>query len=438
MTKKWSRSDVRECIREMGLDPFEVDFHIVPANVLYDLAARALPGRYSHWSHGKSFHEGITRHDYRFGRIYELVFNTDPCQAFLLDVNSEIINLLVQAHVYGHSDFFKMNREFSGTDRGMNLNAAMRAERIRKYEEEYGEDEVREAIDDILAVEFYAEHDRYDARIKEKSTNERKPGEFDDLLKKPEVFVKDPSYDEKVRFSGLPTMDVLGFLMAEAPVEDWKRDLISIVREDGLYFMPQIKTKIINEGWASFIHQKVMRQLDIGDHEYFEYAETNAGVVSAGQVSLNPYWLGVQIFKDVEKRLGWEEALRARRMETNSGFLRNYLTKELIEELDLLHYRETERHYVVGDTEWERIRNHLIEEVTDRMPSILVVDKNYKKEGALLIKHNYYGRSLEKEDAIMVLRHLKNLWKRKVYLETVIWENGKVEVWSSEDKVKGE
>lgn len=431
MSKKWDRNDIRECVREMGLDPFEVDFHIVPANVLYDLSARALPGRYSHWSYGKSFHEGITRHNYRFGRIYELVFNTDPCQAFLLDVNSEIINLLVQAHVYGHSDFFKMNREFRGTDRDMGINSAMRAERIRKYEEEYGEDEVREAMDDILSIEFYADSNRYNSAIKEKNEEEREPGEFDDMLKKPKVFQKDPSYEEKKRFSGLPTYDLIGFMMEESPVEEWRKDLMSIVREESLYFMPQIRTKIANEGWASFIHQKIMRQLDIGDDEYFEYAETNAGVVSAGQISLNPYWMGVQIFKDIEKREGFEKALQVRRMETDSGLLRNYLTRELVEELELLHYRETDTHYVVGDTEWEKIRNNLVNEVVDKFPSIKVVDKNYNQEGGLLLKHEYYGRPLVKEDAENVLKHLKRMWKREVYMETEV-EDGVLEVWKAE------
>ncbi len=415
-SKKYNVEDIRKCVEDMGLDPFDTDFQIVPADVLYDIAARAMPGRYSHWSHGKSFYEGITRHDYRFGRVYELVVNTDPCQAFLLDLNSDVINLMVKAHVYGHSDFFKNNREFESTDRQMHLNSAKRAERVREYESIYGEDEVREVLDSALTLEWYVSSDKYNSSLKEEKWKDEKEGDYNDLKFRKDVKEKELSYDEKIRFSGLPTYDVLGFFIEEAPIEDWKKDLLSIVRNDGLYFLPQVKTKISNEGFSTTVHQKVMRCLDIEDHDYMEYAESNARVASAG-VSLNPYWLGNQIYRDIEKRFDFDKCLDVRKMETDSGFLRNYLTEELIEDLNLVRYGETKTHYVVGDTEWEKIKNGIVNDLTDRFPSIKVIDKDYK-DGSLLLHHDHYGRNLRETEAVKVLNHLKQLWKRDIYLQT--------------------
>ena len=416
MTKR-ELKDIEQAAKEMGLNPFEVDFHIVPADVLYDIAARMIPGRYSHWSHGKNFWDGITRHNYRFGRLYELVINTDPCQAFLLDTNSEITNLMVQAHVFGHSDFMKNNREFQGTDRQMHISAPRRAERIRNYEQVYGEEEVRKVLDSALTVQFYVTTEGYKPEILDEK-KDKAPREFDDIInidKKEEIEIED--YDIIKRFAGLPCDDLLDFLTKEAPVEGWKKDIMAIVRKDGLYFWPQIRTKITNEGWASFIHQKIMRGLDLKDHEFWEYAEENANVVSAAQYSLNPYWLGVQIFKDIEKKHGFEEALKVRKMETDSTFLRNHLTEDLIDKMGLIRFSEKGNYYVVKSKEWQQVRNGLINDLTDRFPDIYVADKDYEN-GGLLLKHRHHGRNLKKYDAVKVLQHLKEFWKKDVYLET--------------------
>jgi len=431
-SNKWDKNSIRECVEILGLDPFPVDFHVVPADVLYDIAGRSMPGRYSHWSHGMSFHEQITRHDYRFGRVYELVINTNPCQAFLLDLNSDIINIMVKAHVYGHSDFFKNNREFSPTDRDMGVNVSKRAERIRQYEETYGEDEVRSVLDSALTVEFYVSAEKpYDPVMLEEDWKEDREIEYKDVLnisgKKDKK--EEKTYEEKIRFSGLPTRDVLGFLITESPVEDWKKDVMSIVRADGIYFYPQIRTKIANEGFATMVHQKTMRMLDVEDHEFIEYAESNAGVASA-RVMLNPYWLGNQIFRDIDEKFGFEECLKVRKNEVDSSFLRNYLTEELVEKLELIRYGETKTHYIVDENDWESVKNGLINDLTDRFPDVSVIDKDYN-DGGLLLEHHYYGRNIKEDDAVKVLNHLKEFWKKNVYLKTVD-EKEKIRVLKSE------
>ncbi len=421
---KWSKQDILECAKSLGLDPFPTDFHIVPADVLYDIAARGIPGRYSHWSFGRDFQGGITRHDFGMSRIYELVINSNPSQAYVLDTNSEVINLLIRGHVYAHTDFFKHNRVFNDTNRDMPNTVTLRAKRIREYEEEFGEEEVRKMIDTAQTVEFYVDKNSYNPVIEKEVQNEIL-NPYDDILSlgKSNKTPKEPdNYNHKKRFAGLPCEDILSFLIEEAPLENWQKDILSIVRNDGLYFWPQIKTRICNEGYASFWHSKIMHQLDITDGEFVEYAKANAGVVSSHVVRLNPYWLGLQIFRDIEKRYGMEKVFEVRKLSTDLNFIRNYLTKELIEELGLIrYYIESDSeydYYILAEDGWKEVRNAIINDLGDRFPSVEVVDKDYNNQGILLLKHNYYGRKLKKYSAVKVLQQLQYLWGKPVYLET--------------------
>src|SRR5690242_12737320 len=130
----------------MGLDPYPVHFELVPATIMYEFGAYGLPGRFSHWTHGRAYQQIKTMYDYGLSRIYELVINADPAYAFLLENNSVLQNKLVVAHVLGHTDFFKHNAFFKGTSRQMVEMVSVHAERIRQYEFEHG----REAVEELL------------------------------------------------------------------------------------------------------------------------------------------------------------------------------------------------------------------------------------------------------------------------------------------------
>ncbi len=238
-----------------GLDPFPIHFEIVPASVMYEVGAYGVPGRFSHWTHGKAFHQMKTMYDYGLSKIYELIINTNPAQAFLMEGNSLIQNKLVIAHVIGHSDFFKKNVYFSHTDRQMAETAGVTAERIRAYEREHGEREVEQFLDAVLAIQ---EHIDPNLRVVRGPHNPAAPvparaGDYDDLLgAKPEV--KKP-LDQDGRTLMAPEKDLLHFLMHHSPIlnrneDKWKTDILSIVRNEMLYFLPQMQTKTMNEGWA--------------------------------------------------------------------------------------------------------------------------------------------------------------------------------------------
>src|SRR4051812_29235216 len=153
-----------------GLDPFPIHFEIVPAKVMYEIGAYGVPGRFSHWTHGKAFHQMKTMYDYGLSKIYELIINTNPAQAFLLEGNSLIQNKLVIAHVIGHSDFFKNNAFFQHTSRQMAETAGANAERIRAYEFKEGEEEVEKFLDAALAIQ---EHIDPNLRVRRPEPQER-------------------------------------------------------------------------------------------------------------------------------------------------------------------------------------------------------------------------------------------------------------------------
>src|SRR5215207_10729557 len=140
-----------------GLDPYPTHFEVVPATIMYEFGAYGLPGRFSHWTHGRAYHQMKTMYDYGLSKIYELVINTNPCYAFLMEANSPLENKLVVAHVLAHCDFFRHNAYFQKTNRQMLETASVNAERLRRYEFDHGTAEVEHFLDAVLAIEEHVD-----------------------------------------------------------------------------------------------------------------------------------------------------------------------------------------------------------------------------------------------------------------------------------------
>jgi len=250
--EKWIEM-IYEKALELGLDPYPVHFEVVPAHVMYELGAYALPARFSHWTFGRDYHVQKTMYEYGVSRIYELVFNADPAQAFLLDVNDMLSHKLVVAHVYGHSDFFKNNIYFEHTDRRMIERARLHAERIRQYEAEHGPLVVEQFLDAVLSIEEHIDPvlPTHGAPSRREEPREEQPtgDTYEDIFYMVQPKPKPQPKPRKIPEE--PQKDLLLFIRDHSRVlEDWQRDIISIIREEMIYFLPQIKTKIMNEGWA--------------------------------------------------------------------------------------------------------------------------------------------------------------------------------------------
>ena len=256
--------DAWEEALKFGLDPFPTHFELVPATIMYEFASYSLPGRFSHWTHGKAYYRQKMQYDFGLSKIYEMVVNTNPSYAFLMDMNNLLQNTFVAAHVFGHTDFFKNNAYFQHTSRRMIDKASIHAERIAKYEFDHGKAEVERFLDAVLSIQ---EHVDYNLLIREnepEQREERKPAtalssEYDDLWGM-EKKAKRAEEDRDLRpgrppkFPEKPEKDILEFLVQYAPhLQPWQRDIIEIVRTEMLYFVPQMQTKVMNEGWACLV-----------------------------------------------------------------------------------------------------------------------------------------------------------------------------------------
>jgi stage V sporulation protein R len=392
-----------------------------------------------------------TMYDFGLSKIYEVVINTNPSYGFLLETNSPIQNKMVIAHVLGHVDFFKNNTYFSKTNRRMVESVSTHAQRMMEYEFKYGRKTVERFLDSVLAIEehidpyFFIKREVSIAEEKRRDEYRRKDGPYDDLWlldqrKAEKNGVETDQESEKTPRERLPEKDLLFYIMKNSPsLAPWQRDAIAMVHEEMEYFVPQMQTKIMNEGWASIWHARIMRELDLSDNEHIEFANLHSGVVSPQKGQLNPYYLGYKIYEDIERRWnepsaeerekfgrrggeGREKIFEVRELENDVSFLRNYLTEELCEELDLFVFELVEEEeWTITEKRWEKVRDQLVSNMTNfGFPYLQVEDGDYNGNRELYMKHRFEGTELDMRYGRKALEHVQMLWGRPVHLETII------------------
>lgn len=496
--------EISDIARGFGLDFFPMRFEIVPADVMAAIGSYGMPSRFTHWHFGKAFQRMKLSYDLGLSKIYELVINTDPCYAFLYEGNSLLQNKLIVAHVLAHSDFFKNNIYFSRTNRQMMESMANSAERIRHYERLYGTKRVEEFLDAVLSIQEHIdpysharengfawefEEDSFETTLLgEKNSSEHRGdglvpfGEdrsggslrrYSDLLALDEHLKPDGKKrleDKRAisgeahdgRFTGdAPTQrndrrrdgrhqrhfppddekDVLLFILRYSTIlEPWQRDIMTIVHDEMRYFWPQIETKIMNEGWATYWHQRIMRALDLTEAETIEYAKMNAQVTAPSRTSINPYLLGLKIFEAIErsyndppeehmlrfgrkKGQGREKIFEVREIENDVSFLRNYMTEDVMRHLDLYVFAEAQDAWRITTKDVEKVRDVLIRARTNGgYPTIVVRDGDFARRGELLLVHIYDGAELDMRYIEKTLPYVYRLWGRPVHIETVLNE----------------
>lgn len=438
--------EITEIATGFGLDFYPMRYEVCPADIIYTFGAYGMPVRYTHWSFGKQFHKMKLQYDLGLSQIYELVINSNPCYAFLLNTNSLIQNKLIIAHVLAHSDFFKNNVRFMNTRGDMVESMAATAERIANYEMIYGKEEVEKFLDAVLAIQEHIDplliknkrHKKEESN--QGSEKQRKSTPYDDLwsldeaetspiAKQLTVRKKNPLQQEK---------DILYFILQNSDeLEEWQRDVLTMMREEMLYFWPQLETKIMNEGWASFWHQRILRSMSLTPDESIEFAKLNADVIQPSKTSINPYYLGLKIFEDIEKRYnnptermerlgvkpqsGRQKIYEVREIESDISFIRNYLTKDLIQNEDLYLFEKKGKDYTITTKEHEAVRGQLVSmRVNGGFPYIVVEDGDYMRNGELYLIHCYEGTELDIAYLENVLPYIHQLWGRIIHLETVV------------------
>ncbi len=426
---------------KLGLDFYPVDFELVPNNFMMEIAVYGLPVRMPHWSFGVRYIHQLIQQGMGHSRIFEVMFPGDPCHAYLVDNNSLPENTLVVAHVLGHADFAKNNhlfKKFMEMAGGHILEqAAARAHTIELALNEHGQERVEAVLDAALALEPhidvnrelhrspYPPHRAAAASAPEPDRFQRRyqnlPGESAPLALEP----------MEIRHSmpPQPEYDLLWFIANYAPeMAGWERDIFLAVREESFYFYPVFACQIMNEGWASYWHARLLREADFLPQDvYLSAIKAHSDVVrpyaAERQLSLavNPYHLGFSMWEDIIEKHGIDTARRICREEDDFGFIRNYLDDEMAEKLDLFVYETHDD----GDI---RIANKDIHAIRE---AILAPKFNYgapriaatklHHDGSLELTHDHRsdGRGLDMGRADRVIEYISRVWRRPITLHTV-------------------
>ncbi|HPF37126.1 MAG TPA: SpoVR family protein [Phycisphaerae bacterium] len=469
--------EIMEIAANAGLDFFETRFEMVDFDTMQQIAAYGgFPQRYPHWRFGMEYEKLRKQHVYGLGKIYELVINNDPCYAYLVADNELTDQKLVMAHVYAHCDFFKNNYWFSKTNRKMMDEMANHATRVRKHIDRYGHDNVESFIDLCSTLDNLIDpHSPFMRRQKqpggggeERMSDERHANrDTGGFQAKPymESWINPPEVMRRQREAALkerqasrgrlpeqPLRDVLRFLLDHAPLEDWEADVLSIIREEAYYFAPQGQTKIMNEGWATFWHSRLMTTKILRDEDIITYADHHSGTVAMSPGRLNPYKIGVELFRDIEDRwnrgrfgkeyeecstmaemrkwnkdvgLGREKIFEVRRIHNDVTFIDEFLTPEFVDRFRMYHYRydPATRRMVVVNRDFKKIKQQLLFMLTNHMqPYIYVVDGNYANRGELYLAHKHTGVDLDIKYAVETLRNVQRVWRRPAHLQAMINE----------------
>ena len=416
--------------KELGLNFYPQEFEIIGFNEMLGYEAYVgMPSRYPHWSFGKSYEKNKTLYSFDLtGLPYEMVINSNPCLAYLMRENTLPLQILTMAHVYGHNDFFKNNRLFKeGTRAKLALEMfKLDGEIIREYINApgIGYEKVERILDAAHAIRYnigrvIGRKEITDEEIRKNRIDDYKKAIENKSILDMDMVIEEPILD-KIPLE--PYDDVVGFIIKYGKLEEWERDIVRIVKRETEYFMPQIETKTMNEGWASYWHYNILKSLDLPEGLHFEFLKRHNDVVAPMLGGLNPYYVGFKMFEDIEKRYGRDKIFEVRSMERDASFIRRYLTQELCEELNLFQYGKKSFDYVIEEVSdedgWKEIRDNLAFTAgLGSIPYIRVIDLN-TRDLTLTLEHVYDGRELEATYAKETLKYVQQLWGYKVRLLT--------------------
>ena len=463
--------EVEGYARQHGLDFFPTIFELIDADQLNAIAARGgFPTRYPHWRFGMEYQQLSKGYHHGLQKIYEMVINNDPCYAYLMRCNGLIDQKMVMAHVYGHCDFFKNNQWFSQTNRKMMDEMANHGSRIRRYMDEVGVEEVENFIDACLSLEPLIDvhapfiqrreaEDRYDfSGEKEKKSSDSPPrfeakSYMDAFINPPQKPKEEPTDEDQHpqrRIPQEPSRDVLQFLLEHAPLNAWQADVLSIIRDEAYYFAPQAQTKIMNEGWASYWHSTIMIRQGLTSADIINYCDHHSGTMASSPTQLNPYKVGIELFRTIEDRwnrgafgreydecddfakrhdwntdagLGREKIFDVRKIHNDLTFIDEFLTLDFVREYKFFRfgYNSDSESYEIESREFPKVKRMLLESLTNRgQPLIAIVDGNHKNRGELYLEHTFSGIELQLEHARDTLQNLYRLWNRPVHLATIL------------------
>jgi len=469
-------AEIAALAEEFGLDTYPNQIELITAEQMLDAyASIGMPIGYSHWSFGKHFIRN--EQQYRRGHMglaYEIVINSNPCIAYLMEENTMMMQALVIAHAcFGHNSFFKGNYLFQAwTDAEAIIDYLVFARRyISECEERYGIEEVENLLDSCHALQNHGV-DRYkrpspvSMREERQRVKEREAylqSQVNDLWYKtvPQKEAEKEASTEP-NFPAEPQENILYFIEKNAPLlEPWQREVVRIVRKIGQYFYPQRQTQVMNEGWACFWHYHLLNTLydrgKVTDGFILEFIQSHTNVVAQPEFDsdsfsgINPYALGYAMMTDIKRICidpdeedsrwfpdiagsDWQQTLDfAMRNFKDESFISQFLSPRLIREFKLFsildddQQNELEVTSIHNDAGYQKIRQALSNQYNLSMnePNIQVYNVDIRGDRALTLRHIPHNDIPLADTSAQVLKHLRRLWGFAVKLETLDAE-GKV------------
>lgn len=466
------QAKIEEHARAAGLDMFECHYEMLDYDEINMIASyMGFPVRYPHWKWGMEYERMSKSYEYGLHKIYEMVINNDPCYAYLLESNATTDQKLVMCHVSGHNDFFKNNFCFQHTNRKMIDEMANHATRVRRYIDWYGVELVEAFVDKCLSIDNLIDIEApYITRKRKEGVEapmqpqdtKRELGllpntkEYMERYINPDEFVaaqKKKLADEQKKqkkFPPEPERDVMQFLMEHAPLERWQVDIMDMLRGEAYYFAPQGMTKIMNEGWASYWHSRLMTEKVMDSSEVIDFADKNAGVMSTSRQQLNPYALGLALYRDIEDRWnkgrfgkewhecddmaerrrwdkatgqGREKIFQVRQIYSDVTFIDEFFTIDFCREQGFFAYEydRKKKSFLIDSREFKAVKQKILQSLTNfGQPVIKVTDGNFENRAELLLEHNHEGVDLDASYGHDTLRNIHAIWTRPVHLMTTV------------------
>ncbi|GAB7125867.1 SpoVR family protein [Silvimonas sp. JCM 19000] len=461
--------EIKRIADEYGLDYYPNQLEIISAEQMMDAyASVGMPVMYNHWSFGKQFLS--TQKNYQRGMMglaYEIVINSNPCIAYLMEENTMTMQALVIAHAsFGHNSFFKGNYLFrTWTEADAIIDYLVFAKRyIAECEARYGEDKVEELVDSCHALMNYGV-DRYKRPQKLSLEKERArqaerevylQSQINDIWRTLPRRAEEAQADAPTRFPAEPQENILYFIEKFAPLlEPWQREIVRIIRKVAQYFYPQRQTQVMNEGWATFWHYTLMNKLydegKITDSAMFEFLHSHTSVIMQPGVDspyysgINPYALGFAMYRDIQRictepteedkrwfpdLIGkdWRKSLDfAMRNFKDESFIAQYLSPRLIRDFRLFAILDDDENpqlkvsAIHDDAGYADIRSMLAAQynLAHREPNIQIYDVNTRGDRSLTLRHFQHQRRPLANSVHEVLKHIARLWGFSVRLDSV-------------------
>lgn len=466
-------------IENMGLTHLPIEVDVIPDQKMLEIMAYRSPAQISNWKFGRDYERLRTVHETTpAGLPYEVVVHGNPARIFLMKSNTFPVHCTVLTHAIGHCVFFDMNKYWSQTRTDFLDIMSESNHRFLGYERKFGIAEVERTVDAGHALQHHSSpfdnetEDEKRERIyrqKRQQKATRGKSEYADIVPSIEkkriieyadIELENERLKRELRLKSPvePSEDFLRYIIDNSQIlEDWQKDILEMLREEGRFLWPVIRTQFMNEGFATVIHEKVMKHLfQIGilnkeEHGSFNYS--NSRIKAYNPTQLNPYLVGSTIWYDIEKRWdtgrhgvdyencesarekenwdtkdmkGWKKVIEVLKAYHDWFFFQDFFTEELVDELDLYLWEieETMSTWDIKRTKHNArgIKEGIVNSFAhSRVPRIVIVDGNFR--GGILLEHKHTGADLEIKYAIETMKHFRNLTDKDIYLDTITGED---------------